>query len=209
MLRVVGAVLFCFLTSCTGIETDVAAVLSPELAGRRYAHLCVSAPDGDLRMRTAAEAAMAQALTERGVTTSSLGALTFPGKTLTDDEIAELVRKTGADGFLVLKPINSWVDEQWIPPTITTSGGYGAYGRPWGWGQSTTWVSGGYNVSRPRATFDVRLFDVAKEDVAWVASIGAAGGGDAAFVELRCEAGRAAIERLVADGLLETHTAPR
>jgi hypothetical protein len=74
------------------------------------------------------------------------------------------VKQTGADGFLVLKPISSWTDEQWIPPTITTSG-YAR--RPW---DGTSWVSGGYTVSRPRATIDVRLFDVAKEDVTWVAA---------------------------------------
>ncbi|MCC6784373.1 MAG: hypothetical protein IT457_16135 [Planctomycetes bacterium] len=206
MPRVFLALVLLTAASCAGIETDLAAVVSPELAGRSYRQICVSAPDGDLRMRSAVEDAMSAALADRGIATTRLGQLLFPGKEHGEDEIAAAVKQTGADGFLVLKPISSWTDEQWIPPTITTSG-YGGR-RPWGWGYGTSWVSGGYTVSRPRATIDVRLFDVAKEDVTWVASVGVAGGGDADWTALRIEAARAAIARLAQDGLLAGN-APR
>ncbi|MBI5851235.1 MAG: hypothetical protein HZB39_09420 [Planctomycetes bacterium] len=208
MLRALACVLLFTFAACRGIETDVAAVLSPDLAGRRYQRICVSAPDGDLRMRTVVEIAMSEALSGHGVATSRLGELLFPGKEHSEDQIAETVRKTGADGFLVLKPISSWTDEQWVPPSITTSG-YGGRGRPWGWGYSTSWVAGGYTISRPRATIDVRLFDVTKEDVTWVASVGVAGSGDVDWAALRAEAARAAIARLASDGLLATDAPAR
>lgn len=191
------------LTACASIETDVSSVRSPDFAGRRFSVLCVSAPDPDLRLRTATEDALAAALESRGVEASRLNTLLFPGKNHTEEEIAAKVRESGALGFLVLKPVSTWTEEQWIPGTITTHSHWGANRRPWGWGYGTTWVSGGYTVTRPRATIDARLFDVASEEIAWMASIGVSGSGGSSWADLRRAAAEVAVTRLAEDGMLE------
>ncbi|MFO1053801.1 MAG: hypothetical protein U1F36_16415 [Planctomycetota bacterium] len=202
MIRATRLALLLLLGACTGITTDIAAVRAPEFASNDYSKVCVSAPDADIRLATGTEAALADGLRARGVAAIRLGDLLFVGKPHEEAEIAAKVRESGADAFLVLKPVSSSTEERWIPPSITTTTDYGRRSRPWGWGYSTTWVSGGYSVSMPRATLEARLFDVASEQVVWVASVEASGNASANWLDLRTAAAAKVVERLDADHLL-------
>jgi hypothetical protein len=208
MLRASLAFLTLALASCAGVTAEVTAVRAPEFAGRTFGPICVSAPDPDLAIRQNSEAAMASALRGVGATAIELGTVLFPGKEHSEDVIAAAVRQTGATGFLVLKPIASWTEDQWIPPTITTTSFMGPGGRrPWAWGYGTTWVSGGYSVTRPRANIEARLFDVATEETAWLASIGVTAPAGSSWVDVWRAAGEAAVARLIADGLVPSSVA--
>lgn len=203
LLRV--ALLFVpLLASCTSIEADIESSVAPAFAAARFSKLCVSTPENDLRARRAVEHEVARRLEPKGVTVIQLGKLLFPGEEHTEEEVRAAVRDCGADAFLTIVPLQTWTDERYVPPSVTTSTNYGRSGHPYGWGYSTTWVSGGYTISQPRATFDIRLLDVATEDVAWVATVGVRGTSDSSWTDLRTAAAAKAVEQMLKDGILAT-----
>lgn len=202
MSRLCVLALLLLLAACQSIETDVASSVAPEYRGHTYSRLCVSSPEGDLRVRRAAEEALAEELTKLGVECMQLGEILFAGKEYGEEEVRSAVEESGAEGYLTIVSLQTWVDEYYVPPSVSTSGTYGWHGHPYGWGYSTTWVSGGYTISRPRATYDVRLVDVATEDVAWVASVGVRGTTETSWADMRSAAAKRAVSQLVEDGVL-------
>lgn len=190
------------LAACRSIETEVASSTAAEARGRTFARICVSTPDGDLIARRTVERAIADELGRSGADALQLGDLLFPGREHGEEEVREQVRNSGADGFLTIVPLQSWFDTHYVPPMVTSTWDYGRRGHPYGWGFSSTWVSGGYTVSRPNATFDVRLLDVRTEQVVWVASVTASASSDTSWAEIRARAGRDAVRQLAEDGLL-------
>jgi hypothetical protein len=190
------------LAACQSIETEVASSTAPEFRGRRFARICVSTPEDDLLARRAVENAVADELSRAGVEVLLLSELLFPGRDHSEDEVRARVQESGADAFLTVVPLQSWIDTRYVPPTVSSTWDYGRRGHPYGWGYSTTWVAGGYTISRPNATFDVRLLDVASEEIAWVASVSTSGSSGTSWTEMRARAGRAAARQLVRDGLL-------
>lgn len=196
------ALLLPALTACQSIDTEAASSTAPEFGGRTFRKICVSTPENDLLARRAVESAVADALAAHGVEAVQMGELLFPGREYPQEEVRTAVQRTGAEGFLTIVARQTWTESHYVPPTLTTTWDYGWRGHPYGWGSGSAWAWGGYTVSRPNATFDARLMDVASEQIAWVASVSASGSSGTAWTEMRAAAGRQAVAQLAEDGLI-------
>lgn len=204
-IRVTAAPLFLVLPllgACRSIETDVASSVAPDFRAQRYEKIVVSSPGGDLRARRAVEGTAEAALEAVGVEVVQLGEILFPGEDHDEAAVRAAVESSGAGAYLTIVPLQTWVDEYYVPPSFSTNADFGRFGHPYGWGYSTTWFTGGYTVSEPRATFDARLFDVEQEAIAWVASVGVRGASGTTWTEMRSKATATAVEQLIADGMV-------
>ncbi len=196
-------ILTALLAGCASIQTEVASSTDPAFRGRTFEKLCVSAPQADLLARRAVEGALAAELrTASGSEVVQLGEVLFPGREHKDEDVQAAVVASGADGYLIVSPLQSWTDERQVPATMSSTWwDYGGRRRP-GFGTTTTWFTGGYTIAQPNAVFEARLLDVPGGTTVWIASVRAEGAPGSTWAELHAAAAREAAQRLVADGLL-------
>lgn len=210
MLRYRLAVLLTsVLVGCASVQTEIASSTDPDFVGRTFRKLCVSAPQDDLLARRAVEGALATELGEAaGVEVVQLGEILFPGRKHTDEDVRTAVADSGADGYLVVSPLQSWVDERQVPASVSSTWwDYGGRWRP-GFGTTTTWITGGYTVAQPNSVFEARLLEVPSGTTVWIASVRAEGAPGSSWADLHSAAAREAARRLAADGLLPPKVGP-
>jgi hypothetical protein len=191
------------LAGCASVHTEIASSTDRAFVGRTFRKLCVSAPQDDLLARRAVEGALADELDQNaGVEVVQLGEILFPGREHTEEDVRSAVEDSGADAYLVVSPLQSWVDERHVPASVSSTWwDYGGRRRP-GFGTTTTWVTGGYTVAQPNAVFEARLLEVPSGTTVWIASVRAEGAPGRSWADLHSAAAREAARRLAADGLL-------
>lgn len=162
------------LVACT--RTSLIAQRDPAIDANQYDTLLVEAVFQDLGLRRECEMHLVKRLGIRGYTALPSVDILFPGREYTDEELGDIILKHGIDAWLLIGLTGSGYSSTYVPKTTYTEGSATTIGNTTR-GSARTRTYGGYSVSKPWASFDLKLYDVATGEVAWIAT--AKSGGNA------------------------------
>ena len=197
----------CLVLAVVGCaSTKMASVTDPTMRDKRYQRFVVFADIADLEMRGRMERRVVERLVESGSGGEISLDLFPPTREYTDVEIKDQLLERGIDGFLVLMVNESGTTRSHVPvsgATTTTNGTARVVGdRVHYDGQTRTNVSGGYDITRPWASFSTELYDVAGGNRTWVATAQTSGNGYAGFGTVANSYCDKIVSQLLADRLL-------
>ncbi len=181
------------LVAATGAcaTTRTTSMAAPEVRGKVFMRVLVSADLQDLEMMQYAERAVGSVrspssvvapdtlvcdpvcrradIPAQGSNDSTVfipaHTLLFPGRSYSAEELRKILSENGIDATLVLSPTAAGVSETYVPPTYVTSCST--------WNSSTSCSSravGGGTLKSPWASFSARLYDAASGQVVWIAT---------------------------------------
>lgn len=155
------------LASCA--TTSATTVRNPQYDDIRFDKIMVSAPFQDLELRKQTEGEFVEDLRYYGVDAVAAIDLLPPIKQYSDEEIAAVIDKHDIDGVMTIALTDAYSEQGYVPPTTSTTGSTSITNSSI-YSQSTTTTSGGYYVSKPRAEFEINLFDAGNAEVVWKAT---------------------------------------
>ena len=92
-----------------------------------------------------------------------------PTRSYINDEIIELIKQNNIDAVLIVSLIDISSTKTNIPEHQTTTGSINLYGNT-AYFKAHTNTYGGYYISRPNATFELKLYDGITGNCMWIAS---------------------------------------
>lgn len=182
-------------------DTRVTSVLDPSVGRPTFQKILILALFADLESRMEAESIFVENLAERNVGGISSITVMPPTKEYGQDELLQIIDKSGADGILIVSLTDAYTKEIYIPQSSETTGSGFVYGNIIDYSSRTT-HTGGYYVSKPRVHYELRLIDVATGDTAWLATSLTRGNAFARFNTLMDSLARMAVQKLEEDGII-------
>ncbi len=188
-------------------RTSITSRVSDELRHRKYYTILVIAAIHDLELKEAMEDKISKSLDNYGIRGFQDNHEFFPGTTYLLKDYSYFLKQRRVDGVLVIIPVAYGTAQAYIPPTTTSqahgslrSDGFGGFY----YGETTeSSTSGGYNVSKPWASFMATLYDARQGDAVWYATANTAGNALASNKTLLRSMGGKTVKQLHKDGLLE------
>lgn len=197
-----------FITSGC-VSSDISSFTDPDYRGSpRFDSVMVFADRMGLEERRRTEDQIVQSLSSQGV--AGYRSIDYAPPTRGDafDQIADAMRRTGADALLIVGLVDQYTDESYRPPTFHPGTTYGTVYMQGNTGTLETYTTpgyttGGYTTSKPRALYAAALYDGANDyKTAWQADGLVSGSQYNDFSDLAAFAGRDIVRLLVTDGLL-------
>jgi len=184
------------LVAC--VQTSLTAIKSPELGARQFSSVVVFVKLRDLNLRRQAEDAFAQLSTKR---THFVQAYTlfFPGQTYSNEQIAEIIASKNMDATLVISLDKAGTETTQTPADETSTCTSEVNGVC---EQVSTTGSGGHEISKPWASYSIRLTDAKTGQVAWVASTNSGGNAFSSQSDLLESVAQNAVQKLTADSVI-------
>ena len=149
-------------------RTRISSLVAPEARGHTYQRILVIFPVSDLDWRKTAEDEFRNVYSSQGAVFIPSYEVFFPGRQYADEEITALLAEHGVDAALVIA-LGETGTSTTRTPTQTT-----ARCTVWSSSQGCTAASatttGGYDISKPWASFTAVLLDVATGSAVWAAS---------------------------------------
>lgn len=185
-------------------STSMSDFVSPDHDGRKFKTILVVVDSEDLGLRQQIESRACDSLAGCGARGLKSCEIFFPGREYQPEEYRSIMAERDIDAVLVLSRGESGFASQYVPESYhTTTSAYGssttnayasssatrtgnvvqgsAYGTSRTTGQvtaqSTTTKTGGYNVYKPWARFQVELIDLESGVVVWTAQGDSRGNG--------------------------------
>ncbi len=183
-------------------STRMTSQVNPGYVGRHFNKVFIHGNFQSLEQRHLAEEELCVALA-RTVPWECLKSaeVLFPGQFYSPEQIRDRLDELGVDAVLVLQPTGSGTSSIYIPPSTHTTATASAYGNA-ATASSTTYTSGGFNLSMPWTNYEVMLWSRADGQVAWYATAVSSGNEFAGWDDLIRSAARKTVERLAADGII-------
>lgn len=184
------------LSGC--VQTHLSAIKSPELGSRQFGSVVVFVKLRDLELRRQAEDAFAALSTNR---THFVQAYTifFPGQTYSNEQMAAMLAAKNMDATLVISLDNAGSETTQTAPTETSTCTSEVNGVC---EQVSTTESGGYDISKPWASYSIRLADAKTGQVVWVASTNSGGNAFSSQGDLLQSVAQHAVQKLAADSVI-------
>lgn len=155
-------------------STRMTSFKDPDYQKAEFKRILIVANTSDLEDRQKLESKMVEAFSEVGVFALESFKLFPPTRELTDEDKVDLLLKNNIDSFVSISVGESGVSQVYIPQTSSTTkttGNVNIYGNTASYRQkSKTTYQGGYNVNKPWAEFETKLYDVSNGQMAWIAS---------------------------------------
>lgn len=197
-MRRLGILLMISLLGCA--STRMTSQLNPEFSQQTFSKVLVHANFQSLEARQLAEekiCAELNALPECECVKSSDAF--FPGREFSPEEVSARLAELAVDGVLTLEPTGSGSTSQYVPKSSTTTGNAQISGNTVR-GSSTTTEYGGYNVSKPWASYEASLIATEDGETAWYATAATGGNAYANWKDLVRSAAGKTVSQLRADG---------
>lgn len=188
-------------------RTELASYVDPAYQGRpKFTSAVVFAPNIPLKERSRIEDVAVEALAERGVAASRGMDVIPPTRQMTNEQVADAIIARGFEAVLIIFPTGKGTTETYVPPTYhpgTTTGSATTLGNTtyFNFQQSPGYTTGGFNVSKPVASYRASLIDVRSGAVIWTADASSRGSAFDDYVTLGASMARESVSSLVADGL--------
>ncbi|HYF02012.1 MAG TPA: hypothetical protein VEC36_01450 [Patescibacteria group bacterium] len=164
---------------------QITAFKDPAYFAKTFQCVVVFADTSDLVVRQRIETAIAKNLDEDGVCATPAHLHLPPTRTWTLEDRKRFFDSNGVDSYLVVSVRNAGVDEEYIPPKVTTTRTTKndkiepvkdttkkrdrTKTTEIEQEQITTQQSGGYTEYKPWIEYEVRLFDAKDDQTAWMA----------------------------------------
>lgn len=200
-LPIVGLVLLvaaCVITKTTSF-VDPAYRNAPA-----YRSVIVVAVGMGLEDSIKAENELSTAFGARGVTVYRGIDLVPPTRNLSDAERATIFESSGAEAVLIFATRSESVNQSYVPPTYHpgTSTSYVSFIGNTAYVSTSTspgFTTGGYTISKPRATHVAHVIDIPTGETVWKGEAKSRGSAFASFDDLMASAGKQFAERLRED----------
>jgi hypothetical protein len=131
-----------------------------------------------------------------------------PTRQYSTDELNSIIRENGIDSVLIVGLTEYWTSQQYIPQSSTINGSATIIGNTISYAQQTN-TYGGFNISKPRMSFESRLFDAKTGNVVWMSTSLTRGNAFAKFVDLASSLSTSIVNRLWNEKIIaKTSTRP-
>jgi hypothetical protein len=161
------AVTMFILSGCA--FTDMESFKDPAFAKTKYRKIVVMARIGDLKNNKYAEDQFLKSFSKKDVDGISSMTLFPPTREVSAQEMSKTLNENQVEAVLIVALTDYWTDSYKMPDSSTTQGSGTIYGNSFQYSGTTTYQTGP-TLHKPRAKFEVRLFDVRTDSVAWMAS---------------------------------------
>jgi len=135
----------------------------------KFRKLLVIAPFSDIALRKQTEHVFIKKLNSLGVDAILGIELIPPVKNYNEQELLNISEQDHIEGILAVALQDYWTSRVYIPKSSSSQGNVSLYGNSLYY-QSYTQEYGGYYVTKPRVKFEIRLFGVKSNQVAWMAT---------------------------------------
>ncbi len=188
-----------FLYACAW--TTLNSIKNPEFRNKKFTKILIIAPFSDLGVRQSTEEAFKKQFELAGIPSVPSIELFPPIKNYSEEEIMKILRENNIEGILVVALKRYWNSKVYIPKTSSTQGSANLYGNSLVF-QTYTRESGGYYITKPRATFEIRLYDANTGKIAWLATSFTRGNAFADSNTLLTSLAKTTVKRLLKENIL-------
>jgi hypothetical protein len=189
-------------TSCAITDAEFVSQVGPRHGRQPFGKILVIGSYDDLIVRKRSEQYLVDLLTSRGV--EAIPSMTVLMAGTETDRLPEVVRDLEIEAVLFVGTTDTWSSTSFVamPSTTNTVVSGNAYsdGQFHATATSTT-SGGGFDVSRPHASYRLDLLDKTGQKV-WTASASVRGNGYSDWEDLRGRAAREAVNDMSSKGLL-------
>ena len=197
-IRLIGISSVITLAGCA--STSITSMVAPEIQGRQFHHVLVVFPVSDLGERKVAETHFREVYFLDSTTFIPSYEVFFPGRQYSKDEMSALLQQHHIDAALVIS-LQDAGSRTVHTPTHTT-----AQCTIWtsnqGCVQASSTTTGGYDLSKPWASFSAVLIDASNTQVVWTASARTGGNAFADAHTLLRSLAEKTVGQLRADGIV-------
>lgn len=194
-MKIAFAVCLLSLTGCA--FTNVSSYKDPSFNDRKITKVLMLSAFQDIGARQRSDQAGCDRFKEYGVDCIPGTIFLPPTQPLpSKEELLQRCKENGIDSYFVLAMVGAGTSESYVPQSSQTQGQFGPFGQY----RSTTQTYGGYNVSKPHASFEAKLVDVETGKPAWVATPNSRGNAFADYDDLVMSVIRNSIDKIATDG---------
>ena len=188
-----------FLVGCA--DTTLSTIRNPELSQIKFGKILVVAPFSDIGLRKQTENNFIAKFNLSGMNAISSIQIIPPVKDYNEQELLNILEQNKIDGILVVGLKDYWTSQTYVPKSSSSQGTASSYGNSLYY-RSYTQEYGGYYISKPNITFEIRLFDSKSSQVAWLTSSLTKGNGFADYNTLANSLAKEVVKRLIEENML-------
>jgi len=196
------AVIALILAGC--VSTQVDSITNPQFQGKKFNRILVNLNITNIQTVKAFEGKFSIKARETLKQTAFIPAYSvfMPGENISKEELQKRLAEKEIKSLLIVTPTNYSEQQVYLPQTSTTQSNYYASGNQV-YGQSQTYTYGGFNVSKPRITYQMKLYDVESGKLVWNATALSRGNAHATIEEMLRSLINETISKLQMDGLVQ------
>lgn len=173
--RVIAVVVTLSLVGCTPTNVVMASQSNPDTAGHAFTKILAVGAFESLTYRRIAEKKLCYEInSDTEIECVESSQVFFPGQNYSSADVASRLANLHVDGILTLKPVSSGVSSAYVPPTSYTTWAAYISGNMVN-GSATTQTFGGYSTQEPWINFEVILWSITDNKVAWYATASTTG----------------------------------
>ena len=193
-------ILAMFLVGCA--TTTLNTIKNPELFQIKFEKILVVAPFSDIGLRKQTEDAFIAKFNLSGMNAISSIQRIPPVRDYDEQELLKILEQEKIDGILVVGLQDYWTSQSYVPKSSSTQGTASLYGNYLHY-RSYTKEYGGYYISKPNVTFEIRLLDSKSAQIAWLTSSLTKGNGFADYNTLANSLAKKVVKKLIEENMLE------
>jgi hypothetical protein len=187
-------------TGCA--STSVYTIHNPDINVIRYSKIVVFANFQDVSLRKTIEKNFVEQLETYNIFSCTTLELFPPLRQYTCKEVNDKLDSKKIDAVLIIDLADYYEDKVYVPQSNTTTSRTKITGNTL-YGNTTTTITGGYMVSKPRVKFVVNLFDRENNQIAWQANTFTRGNAFAGIEELTYSLAQEVVAFYVRESKLE------
>ena len=199
-LVILFLILTIFVSGCA--TTTLNTIKNPELFQIKFGKILVVAPFSDIGMRKQTEDAFIATFNLSGMNAISSIQRIPPVRDYDEQELLKIFEQEKIDGILVVGLQDYWTSQSYVPKGSSTQGTASLYGNYLHY-RSYTKEYGGYYISKPNVTFEIRLLDSKSAQIAWLTSSLTKGNGFADYNTLANSLAKKVVKKLIEENMLE------
>lgn len=188
-----------YIISCAW--TSITSLTDPEFSNLSFRKIMVTAPFSDLEYKQSVEDNFQASLKNLGIDVVRGMDLFLPTREYSTDEMNKILKSNGIESVLIVAFTNYWSSQAYIPGSSSTTGTASLIGNSIYY-SSRTRNYGGYYISKPNVTFELRLIEPFSGKTAWIGKSYTRGNAFANFNTLISSLANRTSEKLFEEGLI-------
>lgn len=192
-----------FFFSCAW--TNVTSMRDPNYSETQFDSILVVAPFSDIEYRQYTESAFQKEMKKRGANVFRSIDMFPPTRYVSNTELLNTLVQNDIEAVLIIAFSDYWTSVGYIHPFSTTNGSASIIGNSIYYSQraQTYW---GFYFSKPRITFELRLYDTERGSTVWIAKTHTRGNAFADFKTLINSLARKSTKTLFEENLISDYS---